>query len=958
MIPMASDDDVLPALGRRPEDVVAERALLGTMRARLFGRATPPQVVGRYTLLEQIGSGGGGDVYLAEDPELQRRLAIKILAAQQDTDSEQLARRLTSEARALASLNHPNVLPVFDVGQHSGRVYLAMEYVEGGDLRDLDDRTELLEAYVAAGHGLAAAHAAGLVHRDFKPANALVHADGRVVVSDFGLARRDGAATTQIGSTEDRVAAVGTPAYMAPEQRVGGSVGPAADQYAYCVALVEALTGTLPERGAEDEALRAVPPRLRPVLARGLELDPDQRWPSMESLVRGVARASRGRQPTRTIALAGAAMLGVVTLAVASWPAEQVGCEEAFAAEVWSGARAQVLAAALRDPKRNDVDETAPRVVAAVDEYVARMQAVYVGACAERTTDLRAYDRSVACLGARRQQLDSTLSTLTEATPSVRARAVELVHALPEPERCAVGGDHEPAPAVVLAKLAEARAAEAAGRHAAAFAAATDAAELARTHDHPAGEAQAHVLRGMARAHQGYASEAEELLELAVQLAQRGGDERTAARAMVDLVLVVGHSLDDADGGARWAGHAEASIERLGGDAELEIDLLDNRGVVTLEQGALADARRLHQGALQRARTELGPDHPAVAMAHFNLGNVAYAAGELEPAQAHYERARVSYERIFGVRHPRVTDAMSNLANVAMSSGDYEGALAIIDAVVARREHEGRQDFGLAEAINNAGSIRFMLGRYEEAQAAFERALVLFSRDGEAPARAAALLSNLGAVAMRRGDNDAARDYLARALATTETAQGPDHPDVADAAMNLGLALAQRDGADAARPHLQRAYDIRRAAFGDDHAKTATALANLANNDVDRGDLDTGIARHREALATRERLGADHPEVAYSLTALGWDLLDLQTDTAVTEAIGLLERGLVILETRDVEPRRLGDVQRALAEALVAAGTDPSRAKALYEAAAVDYDAADLPEKAEACRTAAASVRP
>jgi len=951
---MAPADDVLPGLGRRPEDVVAERALLGAVRARLFGRATAAQTVGRYTMLRQIGSGGGGDVYLAEDHELQRRIAIKILAAQPDTDSAALARRLTSEARALASLNHPNVLPVFDVGQHLGRVYLAMEYVEGGDLRDLDrgDRTALLEAYVAAGQGLAAAHAAGLVHRDFKPANALVHADGRVVVSDFGLARRQDAAITEVGGTGDRVVAVGTPAYMAPEQRVGGTVGPAADQYAYCVALVEAFTGTLPERGAADDALREVPPRLRHVLSRGLALDPEARWPSMEALLRAIGRASGRPIPTWTIAMATG-----VGLALLLWPSdEQDHCEDTFTAEIWSPARSTALAAALQDPEREGADEMARRVTHAVDEYVARVQATYVGACSERSTDMRAYDRTVACLGARRHQLDAVLSTLLGADASVRTRAVEIVRDLPPAERCA--GDRRPPPADILDKLAEARAADAAGRHGAAFASATEAAALAGARDHPASQAQAYAVSGMALVYQDRPDEAKEHLERAVALAQRGDDERTAARVMVNLVLVVGSYLGDADGSERWAGHAQATLERMGGDAELEIDLLDNRGVVTLDHGDLAQARALHELALRRAKVELDPDDSAAAMAHFNLGNVEYAAGDLESAHAHYDRARVEYERIFGRRHPQVTDAMSNLANVAMAKGDYESALAVIDAVVARREHEGGQGFALAEAVNNAGSIRFMLGRYQEAQVAFERSLVLFSRDGKAPARATAALSNLGAVAMRRGDYDAARDYLARALAETETVQGPDHPDVADAAMNLGVVLGDRDGPEAARPHLQRAYEIRRAAFGDEHAKTAAALANLGNNDVDRGDLETGIARHREALAIRERLGADHPDVASSLTSLGWRLLDLKTEDAITEAIGLLERSHRILKTRDAESRRLGDVQRALAEALVAAGKDPSRAEALFEAAALDYDAAELSDKAEACRELAASVRP
>jgi hypothetical protein len=342
----------------------------------------PPlgDTLGRYRLERALGEGGMGVVHAAFDPDLERRVALKVLRM---TDvSGEARQRLLREARAMARLTHPNVVTVHEVGSANGRDYVAMELVDGSSIADwlkAEPRTheEILDVFTAAARGLAAAHAAGLVHRDFKPHNVLRRRDGRICVTDFGLARGVDAgleATLRMNSSEIRDAdrtpdslsgitqtgsVLGTPAYMAPEQWTGGHIGPAADQFGFCVALWEALTGERPFRGATvDELKREVargpdkkdaaklPRRLRRALVRGLEPDPDKRWPSMNALLAEMSRAER-RVPIAAIG-AGGVMLAAVALYLALGRGSGDSCAPpAFdPTKVWSAERASSLAAA------------------------------------------------------------------------------------------------------------------------------------------------------------------------------------------------------------------------------------------------------------------------------------------------------------------------------------------------------------------------------------------------------------------------------------------------------------------------------------------------------------------------------------------------------------------------------------------------------------------------------------
>jgi len=296
------------------------------------------QQIERFVLLDELGRGGMGVVWSAYDPELDRRVAIKLLyaGASGDSGSADSEGRFRHEAQIMAKLRHPNVVTLYEVGRHGDELFLAMEYVADGTLgafataRRADGANEIVHAYVAAARGLAAAHEVGIVHGDFKPANVLMD-DGRPLVADFGLARGPKSSPDPEGG-----AVAGTPRYMAPELLQGAPASTASDQFAFCVSLYESLFGDHPFEG--DNALTqsvaildnrrkpkpaapAIAPWLWNAIERGLSPDPERRWPSMSELaevLESPERSGAGRNPRTVAGLSlGVALLmvPVVTLA-------------------------------------------------------------------------------------------------------------------------------------------------------------------------------------------------------------------------------------------------------------------------------------------------------------------------------------------------------------------------------------------------------------------------------------------------------------------------------------------------------------------------------------------------------------------------------------------------------------------------------------------------------------------
>jgi predicted Ser/Thr protein kinase len=285
--------------------------------------------LGRYTHLEKLGQGAMGVVYRADDPELGRAVALKLLKR----PDPELTERLVREARSMAKVNHPNVVAVYDVGVSGDTTYIAMELVEGTTLRAWQNKrhtvAEIVEQYIAAGRGLGAAHDAGIIHRDFKPDNCLVGSNNRVRVTDFGLAAAQLGEDAGDGVTTDihltsAGSVMGTPAYMAPEQFTGGNVDSRTDQFNFSVALYEALYRERPFAGKTFEQLgdnvcegkvRPAPPRtrvssaLRAIVLRGMAVKPGDRYPSMDHLL---AELGRDRAKVWRGAATATAFIGIV----------------------------------------------------------------------------------------------------------------------------------------------------------------------------------------------------------------------------------------------------------------------------------------------------------------------------------------------------------------------------------------------------------------------------------------------------------------------------------------------------------------------------------------------------------------------------------------------------------------------------------------------------------------------
>lgn len=318
--------ELLACMVQRTEGEAPRKVANVSSSSNLGGRS-----IGRYRLKSELGAGAMGVVYLAEDPQLHRTVALKIHRRQDAADADRLLR----EARSLARLSHPNVIVVHEVDTFEGNVFMAMEFVDGGSLRSwLEEKErateEILDVFTQAARGLAVAHAAGIVHRDFKPDNVLVGRDGRVRVVDFGLAREvlfeslevSRAATDPFAITQENPATltrtgtlVGTPAYMAPEQWAGRRADARSDQFAFAVALFEALYGQRPFVGDTFAVLsravgsgeivvprhtRRIPKPMARALLRALRTDPKERFPSMDALSRALTEKER---PAKRLAI-------------------------------------------------------------------------------------------------------------------------------------------------------------------------------------------------------------------------------------------------------------------------------------------------------------------------------------------------------------------------------------------------------------------------------------------------------------------------------------------------------------------------------------------------------------------------------------------------------------------------------------------------------------------------------
>jgi tetratricopeptide (TPR) repeat protein/predicted Ser/Thr protein kinase len=696
----------------------------------------------RYHILGVVGRGGMGVVYSAYDPDLDRKVALKVLHESDPPTDDQAQRRLLREAQAMARLSHPNVITVHEARVADGRVFLSMEFVEGGTLGTwIRDRKPELPRLLAmlrdVGRGLAAAHAAGLVHRDVKPDNVLVGADDRPRVTDFGLARPadDAAVIAHVveslpehigeralleGTLTRAGTLAGTPAYMSPEQLTRDPATAASDQFSFCVLVYEALYGVRPFAGrslfelatnvvsgklTEPERDAGVLRSLRQVVLRGLSLRPEDRWPSMAELV---AHLELPHPYRRLRWVGGATVVGAtvaIVLTVRGDATPHDPCEQGdrIVDELWtSGARADVRAA-LAKGGDDYAETTATLVVERLDAYVERWAASHRDACEDYHRggqSFEALDLRGACLDERLREVQALLDVLGDADAEVQRHAVEAVDGMPPLAECddlqalrtRVALPDDPAMRARVVEIEQARAqVEAqlrAGLYDAGLARADELVDAAREVGHAPSTARALRERALFRRKQGRGGEAAEDLHEAWLLALGSGDDAVAADCMVALasLLATERRFDEA---ALRAEDAAAVIERVRRHDPLRAEDL----------GASLDGAR---------------------------GEIELRQHHYEEAVALYERSLAAIERRAGRDSLRAAQALNSLASVRLPQGRGEDALALFGSVLAiRTELLGPAHPETAMTHNNLGLTLKNLGRLEEAEAELDRARTL-----------------------------------------------------------------------------------------------------------------------------------------------------------------------------------------------------------------------------------------
>jgi tetratricopeptide (TPR) repeat protein len=813
--------------------------------------------VGRYVMLERVGSGGVGIVFAAWDPVLSRRVALKLLRRHGAEDG---ANRLVREAQAMARLSHPNVVQVFDAGIVDGTAFVAMDFVEGGTLRawllDHHDRDDVLDLFLQAARGLAAAHTASLVHRDFKPDNVLLGRlpDGRVraMVADFGLVRV-GVETldsepVEIDSDGDpRLTTtgmiMGTPAYMAPEQFFGQVVDARSDQFSFCVALFEALYGERPFAGNNARALglavmhgdrapippgRGVPAAIARVVERGLATDPAERHESMDAIVDALKRARAGR---RVGVLAG--VIAVPLVVGAAWvlvPEDEIvatPCADIDAPvhDAWTDRDRAAVEAAFASTELAYADEAALATVRSLDAWAdawidARRDACEATAVRnEQSPEL--LDRRMVCLDRGLVGFSTAVEIVRAADRAVVERATSLASNLPDLRPCSDTAAllaPIPAPDPALQTIVDdlrtradrARAQSKLGRSAEACRALGELAKQAAGVEYVPMQAEIELARGSCEMDASQPT-ARDTLEHAMLLAIEAHDGGTAADAARQIGFVVGYRNGLRDEGLRYTRLARA----------LAADAITPRRDARIE---LAEAQ------------------------------IEFAASEFAAAREHIDRAREVGVPAFGEVSSWVSGLENTAGGIELRAGHYDAAQAAFERSLALAEQaHGEHHPDVALSLNNLALAFERQARYEDAIAILERSSeVLTGAYGADDARVGQVLHNLGGVYLLSGDAKTATGFLEQSIAVTTGAMGEHHLMSVGARTMLGEALFELGRLGEARPHLERALAIRERANGPDHPDMSLVLIAIARVDLAEGKLDAARTTIERALAIVE----------------------------------------------------------------------------------------------------------
>ena len=870
--------------------------------------------IGRFVVLGVLGRGGVGVVYSAYDPHLDRKIAIKLLTQAMHSASATTGAtvRLLREAQAMAKINHPNVIKVHEVGTFAEQIYLAMEFADGGTLRDWLERPhtvdEILSVFLLAGRGLVAAHDVGLVHRDFKPDNVLMSKAGGVQVTDFGLVRvvdvlsraasippPDMALTNDTPLSQDLTrtgSIMGTPTYMAPEQFSGQLSTTKTDQFSFCVALYEALYKERPFAGATYVALSAnvltgtvlptpagatVPNAIRRTLLRGLANEPANRHPSMAELLALLARDPTVRRRRIAWAGVGAVALAAVGLLATRHHGAGCGTGDDRVASVWNSALRDRLSAAFIATSRPDAKATFARVTPIVDAWTRDWKSGFVDSCrANQRGEQSAHvlDLRMQCLQRGLEVTGSTLDVLVAGGGDAVDRAIPIALKLPAVATCAdttalTSEVALPEPGImqvhvvaVRAQLTIERERILLGRYATGIARATQLVAQARATNYPPVVAEALVLLGKYQSALADPASNASLSE-AVRIAIAAGDPNTAIEAAAKWIFDLAET-NHYEPAQELGDLIDAMAKHARPKPQLAVQLGDSVAFLLQKRGKAkeAEARFLETEAL--GRRTFGPDSPWVAETVHNLGDLYKEEGRYADARKALEEVVAQRKKFAGEDHPEYADALNDMGNVYRVEGDLDHAKALYDRALAiRLAALGPDHPDIGTSYNNLGNYFSDKGDVVNAQASYEKALAVWEKAyGKDNVELVIVLSNLGNTLNTRGDHKGARAQFERAVTLVEATRGPDHPTLAGVLTNLGGVAADEHRYSDALVLYERAKAITVKAYGAEHPDVADDMINIISVYKSLGKLQEAeeLTERTIALVTKV-YGPDDPRM-------------------------------------------------------------------------------------------------
>jgi len=811
-----------------------------------------PKTIARYRVDARLGEGGMGTVYAAYDPQLDRRVAIKLVHPELVMRGG--VERLLREGRALARLAHPNVVAVFDAGTDGDRVYVAMELVEGETLASWlraapRSWRDIVGKFVAAGRGIAAAHRAGIVHRDVKPENVLVARDGRPKVADFGLAGHSEPVPAQLSPSElteptQRLTqpgmVMGTPLFMSPEQRRGDEVGPATDQYSLCAAIDHALDGA------------RIPRWLRRALDRGLAADPAARFPSIDALIDAIDPARRTKR-NRAIAIAAGASAALVAAGVgfvATREPDAIGdaCASAATArgELWTEPDRAAIAAAIRATHAPYADDTWPRVDAAVGGYLHDLAGVEASLCEHRPSSpasRAAFDQAIACLADRRAELAALIGELHHPSAADVQLAVSRVHQLARIDDCAN-------PTTLAAEEA---------------ARATPAGLAARL------EVRGEIRAARESADAGRFREAADHAKRAVAVARTFGGV-----ILAKALLVLGDAQQLADGFAAMEAamrEAASAADAVHADDLRALAMANLMASTAREPGREKEALAM-QPLVEAAIARAGKQVALTPVVYQAVGTAQLRLGQLDASIASFRSALDAARKVLPHGDPRLPDYIDPVG-VALS--------------MARRHAE---------------AVKYHAEAYQAAVDAW----------GPNHPNAVIYAINLATKHAALGDCTTALGELARARAALTGVLAPDSAENLQIAEAMGACYyIQHRYDDALREYTAR-QDALRAAGRTKSADMAATWTDVGDVQLDRKQYDAAVASYRRSVDELEDVvGKADARLAFPLTRVGEAELAANRPA---RAVAPLERALALYAAANVPPLVAAEAKFPLARAV------------------------------------------